>query len=260
MNYSTLHQNTKISRARFLLENPVTGERITFLATSEETEGRVHQHRLELPPSSSAARHFHPQQQKCLKVTSGKLRVWVNDLEHVLLPDEDLVILPGQAHAWENDGDSEAVVTVTMRPALRSAEFLRAQVALGKEGKSNKCGLPKAPRYAAFAETFKNEVVFVQHPVQRTLQAVVAAFSKLLTKPAVNTQEKESVMPYLSTPEDLTRLEKVTKEKINHVVETPVVKNKVTVLKPGRDTNGELLAKLEVIPNSKEPKYAETWR
>lgn len=86
MNYlATLHQSyTKMSRGKrrpCVLENPVTGERITFLTTSDKTDGRLHHHHLELPPDSSVARHFHPYQQKGLKVVSGRLRVWVSERE-----------------------------------------------------------------------------------------------------------------------------------------------------------------------------------
>jgi quercetin dioxygenase-like cupin family protein len=159
------------SKQNRVLENPVTGERITVLTTSQETEGRVHRHQLELPPGFSGAKQFHPYQQKCLKVTSGELRVWVDGLEHILGSDEDLVILPGTAHAWSNDG--EASVIVTLRPALRSSELLATQVALAKEGKTDKHGLPTALHYAAFAQTFKNELVFALNPLQWAMQLAV---------------------------------------------------------------------------------------
>ncbi len=171
---------TPRERKQRVLENPVTGERITFLTMGNETEGRVQQYRLELPPGFSEAKHLHPYQQKCLKVTSGKLRVWVNELEHVLLPNEDLVILPGVAHTWKNDSDGEVSVVVTLRPALNSEELLKAQVTLAKEGKTNERGMPKALHYAAFAQTFENEILFIENPLQWTLRSVLAAFSQWL--------------------------------------------------------------------------------
>ncbi len=177
MNHLATLQCHTTSRAKpqRVLENPVTGERITFVTRSDETEGRLHQHRLELPPGSSLARQLHPYQQKCLKVTSGKLRVWLNELEHLLGPNDDLVILAGTAHIWRNDSDTEVSVIVTMRPALRSEELLRAQVALAKEKKTN-----KALRYAALAHTFKNEIVFIQHPLRQALQPIFAVLSNIL--------------------------------------------------------------------------------
>jgi quercetin dioxygenase-like cupin family protein len=179
MNYATSH-NTAPPREtpQHVLENPITGERITFLVTSEETEGRLHQHRLELPPHFSAAKHFHPCQQKRLEVISGELRVRVNDLEHVLSPGEDLVILPGQVHSWSND--DEASVIVTMRPALNSSQLLATQIALSKEGKTDKCGVPTTLHYAAFAKTFKDEIVFVHYPIQQALHFIVTPLSTLL--------------------------------------------------------------------------------
>jgi quercetin dioxygenase-like cupin family protein len=188
MNYSTLHNTAPPRENSRTLENPVTGERITFLVTSSETEGRLHQHRLELPPHALAAKHFHPYQQKRVEVVSGELRVWVDDLEHVLSPGEDIVILPGQAHAWTSDGETSVVVT--MRPALNSSQLLAAQVALAKEGKTDKGGTPTTFHHTAFAQAFKNEIVFVQNPLQRALHFVTSIFNNLMAYTTFYKQEK----------------------------------------------------------------------
>jgi quercetin dioxygenase-like cupin family protein len=56
-------------------------------------------------------------------------------------------------------------------------------------------------------------------------------------------------MSYLPTAEDLAHIEAIAKEKSNRVIENPVIKDRITVLKSHDDTNGEyLLAQLEVAP------------
>jgi hypothetical protein len=48
-------------------------------------------------------------------------------------------------------------------------------VVLAKEGKTHKHGLPTALHYPAFAQTFKNELVFIQNPLQWAVRLVVTA-------------------------------------------------------------------------------------
>jgi quercetin dioxygenase-like cupin family protein len=187
MSYATLHNTAPPQKNSQVLENPITGERITFLVTSNETEGRLHQHRLELPPHSSTPKQLHPHQQKSLQVITGELRVWVNGLEHLLSPGEDVVILPGQAHTWKSD--SETSVVVTMRPALNSSELLTTQVALAKEGKTDKHGTPTTFHHTAFARAFKNEIVFVQSPIQQALHFIFATLNILLSYKTFHKQD-----------------------------------------------------------------------
>lgn len=59
-----------------VIENPVTGERITFLRTSAQTGGALAEMDLELSPTAYlAAEHIHLRQEEKFAVVDGRIRV-----------------------------------------------------------------------------------------------------------------------------------------------------------------------------------------
>jgi quercetin dioxygenase-like cupin family protein len=66
-------------------------------------------------------------------------------------------------------------------------------------------------------------------------------------------------MSYSPTAEDLAHFERMAKEKPNRVIENPIIKDRITVLKSTEDTNGEyFLGKLEVAPGGGNPLHYHT--
>lgn len=63
-----------MARRGDVIENPITGEKVTFLETSEDTNGELLRFEYVLPPRFSIPEHVHPRQEERYEVLSGTLR------------------------------------------------------------------------------------------------------------------------------------------------------------------------------------------
>src|ERR687894_764050 len=100
-----------------VIENPVTGERITFVRTSAQTGGALAEMDLELSPTAFlAAEHIHLRQEERFEVVDGRIRVRCSGEESVHGPGESVVVPAGSPHAWAPDGDEGARVRLTFTP------------------------------------------------------------------------------------------------------------------------------------------------
>src|ERR1700710_1654345 len=103
------------------IENPLSGERITWIETAASSNGEVLAFDLDLRPGASvAAEHRHLRQEERFTVASGKVGLSVAGIERSLAAGEDAVVPPGVAHHWWNSASESAVVRVELRPALES--------------------------------------------------------------------------------------------------------------------------------------------
>src|SRR2546425_11287922 len=83
------------------IHNPVTGERITFLATSADTDGEaVVIETVVQPHGFVAAAHVHPSQSERFAVVAGTLGVKAAGRKRALLPREVLDVEPGTPHRF----------------------------------------------------------------------------------------------------------------------------------------------------------------
>ena len=78
------------------IHNPVTGERITFLATSRDTDGEaVVIETVVQPKGFVAAAHVHPFQSERFAVVEGTLELKVGGSKLTLRSDEVFIVQPG---------------------------------------------------------------------------------------------------------------------------------------------------------------------
>jgi quercetin dioxygenase-like cupin family protein len=70
-----------VAKAGDLIENPATGERITFLKTTQETNAELLRFEYVLPPGFTIPEHVHPYQEERHEVLSGSLRGRAGDQE-----------------------------------------------------------------------------------------------------------------------------------------------------------------------------------
>ena len=94
-----------MAKAGDVIENPMTGERITFLKTTQETNGQLLRFEYVLPPGFTIPEHVHPHQEERHEVLSGMLRGRVGgqerdytDGERVVGPAGVEIRLPGLSH------------------------------------------------------------------------------------------------------------------------------------------------------------------
>ena len=159
------------------IENPLSGERITFRKTGADTNGELLAFDLELSPDGHVpGMHVHPTQEERFEVVSGTMH-FRKGLKKVTAKAGDVVVVPpGTAHKFANGGDETARVRVEVRPALRMENLFETAVELAEDGRTNRKGMPKPLDLALFVREFSDEVQGAFPPVwvQRLTLAPVA--------------------------------------------------------------------------------------
>ena len=159
------------------IENPLSGERITFRKTAADTGGELLAFDLELSPDGHVpGMHVHPIQEERFEVVAGTMRFRKGRKKVVAKAGDVVVVPPGTAHKFANAGDETARVRVEVRPALRMENLFETAVALAEEGRTNRKGMPKPLDLALFVREFSDEVQGAFPPlwVQRLTLAPVA--------------------------------------------------------------------------------------
>jgi quercetin dioxygenase-like cupin family protein len=165
------------------IENPLSGETITFRETAADTGGEYLEIELNLAPGGTVpGLHVHPEQEERFEVLAGRMRFRMG-LRTIEARSGDVVTVPaGKAHKFTNAGDEIAVARVTVTPALEMERLFETTVSLAKEGRVTASGLPKPLDLALFVREFEDEVQGAFPPmwVQRATLAPLAWLARKL--------------------------------------------------------------------------------
>jgi quercetin dioxygenase-like cupin family protein len=141
------------------IQNDVTGERISFRRTAEDTAGELLEFDMALAPDGHVpGAHVHPEQEERFEIQSGTMRFRLGRKRMLAGPGEVVVVPAGTVHRFENAGDDEARVRVQVRPALDMEQLLETSATLAREGATNAKGMPKPLHLALFVRRFEREV------------------------------------------------------------------------------------------------------
>jgi len=178
------------------IHNQVTGETITFLATSADTDGEaVVIETVVQPDGFVAAAHVHPSQSERFAVAEGTLVLKVDGQEKILSPGDVAVVEPGQAHKFWNAGDEPVRFVCEVRPALEFESLLETMFDLAADGKTNRKGMPNPLRLAVIAKAHFDTVRLPFPPdwMQAAGLALGAPLGRLLGYEATYEREDEKV-------------------------------------------------------------------
>ncbi len=135
------------------LENPVTGEVLTFHRTSRDTGGdAVLIETLVRPGGFVAEAHVHPFQTERFEVLEGRLGLRVGGDERTAEPGDVATVEPGTPHRFWNAGDGDVRFMCEVSPALEFESLIETMFTLAAEGKTNRKGLPNPLRLAVIAK------------------------------------------------------------------------------------------------------------
>jgi quercetin dioxygenase-like cupin family protein len=135
------------------IENPITGERVTFLKTSAETDGELVVIDTAVAPGGFvAAEHLHPYQSERFEILSGEVEFKLGGEVVVAKPGDVVIVEPGTSHQFRNLGNEEIRFRTEVRPALSFETFLQTMFGLASEGKTNKKGMPNPFRLAVIMD------------------------------------------------------------------------------------------------------------
>ncbi len=126
-----------------VLENPVIGDRVTFLKTTQETNGEYLLEQVELAPHGGNAMHYHVAFTEAFEVLKGNLHVIVDGQERVLGPGGTASVPMNAPHRFYSTSDERVVFTIECRPARQMEKAIRIAYGLARDGKTTSKAVPK---------------------------------------------------------------------------------------------------------------------
>ncbi len=163
------------------IENPVSGEKITFLQTAADTAGEKLEIELELSPDGHVpGAHVHPEQTETFHVLEGTMKFRMGLRKIVAGPGDTVVVPAGRVHRFSNGGDEVARCRVEVVPALDMEQLFETTVELAIEGNTTSTGMPKPLHLALFVKRFTREVRAPFPPawMVRVMMAPLAALAR----------------------------------------------------------------------------------
>jgi quercetin dioxygenase-like cupin family protein len=115
------------------VNNPGTGETITFLETSEESGGTRVVALITLAPGGGVTAHSH-RATETFECAEGAFTVHLAGRDTRFSPGESMVAGPHQMHGFRNDTDVPATLKVTATPADDLDRVLRTLCGLSRDG------------------------------------------------------------------------------------------------------------------------------
>jgi quercetin dioxygenase-like cupin family protein len=152
-------------------ENPVTGQRLTFLATTADTGGA----HLEVetsyrPGGARPPLHFHPAQHEDFEVLEGEAQASVGGDSRTLRAGDKLAIPPGTPHAIWCEAEPARLRWRTT-PALETEAFFETIWGLAAAGRMTSRGVLRISQMALTGPEFKDEFRLVK-PAWLTQMAI----------------------------------------------------------------------------------------
>jgi quercetin dioxygenase-like cupin family protein len=132
-----------LAKSGDVIENPVSGERVSFRLVSAETDGALLRWEHSLRPGARVPYgHIHSVQEERFEVITGTATVRIGNEKKVVQPGELLIIPAGTAHGLANHGDDELRVLTELRPAMKTEMYFETVFGLARDGKVAKNGVP----------------------------------------------------------------------------------------------------------------------
>ncbi len=124
--------------------NPIQKDYVTFLKTSEETNGQSTLLEVELSPKGGVGVHYHKTYSEKFDCFKGELKVQAGKTIHTLIAGQAITALPNINHRFLNASEKVCKFRVELNPASRGFEqSLQIGYGLARDGQTNSKGFPK---------------------------------------------------------------------------------------------------------------------
>ena len=125
--------------------NPVQQDRVIFLETVSETNGRYTLVEVDLAAGGGVGLHYHKTYSESFVCLEGELKVQLDKEIYTLKEGDDPITAnPFALHRFFNASKIPCRFRVTISPGCRGfEESLKIAYGLARDGKTNKKGLPK---------------------------------------------------------------------------------------------------------------------
>jgi quercetin dioxygenase-like cupin family protein len=128
-----------------VIENPVSGERVTFLTLAEEADNEYVKIRNEVVPGAvGPPLHYHFDYQETFTVIEGTIDFYLGGKKNrIVVAEGETVRVPiGETHGFRNNSRHPAVFEVEIRPPGSFEQALRASFGVARDGRVTKSGIP----------------------------------------------------------------------------------------------------------------------
>ncbi len=115
-----------------IINDPLTGQRLTFLETAADTNGRSLRAEVELAADGYVPRHLHIRQDEQLKVLVGSVRYRSRGEDRELGPGETMLVPRRRFHRVSNAGNGTARFVLEVQPARHIEQTMRLMFAMGR--------------------------------------------------------------------------------------------------------------------------------
>ncbi|HEY9627786.1 MAG TPA: cupin domain-containing protein [Coleofasciculaceae cyanobacterium] len=125
--------------------NPATGDRMTVLHASHQSQGTYAKFRFDLPPGAKGSPlHYHTQMDETFTVLKGCLEMEVGQKNNRrwLKPGESVRVMAGTHHSFRNSSEDWVTFISENRPSAGFERFIRGLYGLAIDGKVNPEGMP----------------------------------------------------------------------------------------------------------------------
>lgn len=164
------------------IDNPVTGEHITFLTTTSETRGEFLRFDCRVEPGKARlAPHLHTTQIERFTMLEGTLGARVGDEIYTLLPGQSLTLPARVVHQWWNPTDETVRFQVKVTPARNLEATLEAICGMAQDGKLTRQAMPRNPfRLAQFGKLSETYLPVIPVWLQRIGLTMGATMGRIL--------------------------------------------------------------------------------
>jgi mannose-6-phosphate isomerase-like protein (cupin superfamily) len=125
------------------IENPLIGDRVTFLETAVETGGAYELVQVVLQANGGTPLHYHTAFSEEFEAFEGELYIDCDGRTIVLQPGNKITTPIRSVHRFYNPGVQPVIFRTTIKPARRFEHFLRVSYGLARDGKIAGNGLPR---------------------------------------------------------------------------------------------------------------------
>jgi mannose-6-phosphate isomerase-like protein (cupin superfamily) len=173
-----------VARAGQTVENPATGERLTFLQTAAATRGELMSFEFTLASGGRVpVAHVHRFQEERYHVLEGAFAFRIRRSEIELGPGRSMAVRARVPHRLWNPTDRVSRMVIEFRPALRMEDQFVDLWGLARSRRTNRWGIPRDPLLAALVgHAYLREGVLPVVPawVQRASAAPLARLARAL--------------------------------------------------------------------------------
>jgi len=114
------------------IDDPLTGQHLTFTHTANDTRGTSLRAVVCLEPGGFVPRHLHLRQDEHLEVLTGSIRLQAGGTSRLLGAGDTTAIPRRRVHRVANAGASEASFVLEVHPARRIERTIRLTFAVGR--------------------------------------------------------------------------------------------------------------------------------